>query len=241
MTPLESALRLLLTLLLLPTLALAAPADELAGRAADVHESYCAGVASGDVQLAAAGLNQVSAVWAEVDTALKAGEPSWLLYWRGTLAQCLRQDEVAVADLEAFLAGFGEDGAFAGLSRDARRRLKRLGGKTVQAPTPPLAPAFGVGFSAAAGVAGGLAGGAWATALASGDTLEAGADDPDAEWAAGTQAAQASRALSAVAAGLGVAAVTAWVVTGVRGGSPRARTTLVVVPVPGGLAIGGRW
>lgn len=101
-------------------------ADELAGLAAEVHQQHCADIYGGDIDLAAEGYSAVAPVWQQVNEVYAEEEQSFLLYWRGLLAQCLGQVEQCVADLEGFVEAEGETGNLEAMVRDANRRLRRL-------------------------------------------------------------------------------------------------------------------
>lgn len=112
-------------------------ADDLAVRAAEVHEAHCATMQGTDVQAAVEGYQVVAGVWGELDAALKGSEvpQPYLLYWRGLLAQCLDKEEEAATDLEGFLQAaeflgavdVERKGQLQAMVRDSKRRLKRLG------------------------------------------------------------------------------------------------------------------
>jgi len=112
-------------------------ADDLAVRAAEVHEAHCAAMQGTDVQAAVEGYQVVAGVWGELDVALKGAEAPqpYLLYWRGLLAQCLDKEEEAASDLEGFLQAaeflgavdVERKGLLDSMVRDSKRRLKRLG------------------------------------------------------------------------------------------------------------------
>ncbi len=99
---------------------------DLALRANNTLQEYCAELYAADVQQAAESYGVVGETWGAVDARFgETGERYWL-YWRGLLAECLGQYDQASGDLEAFLAELGDDPAYTDLSRDARRRLDRL-------------------------------------------------------------------------------------------------------------------
>ena len=99
---------------------------DLAIRANDVHQMYCAELYAPDVQRAAEGYQTVGETWGEVDARHEAtGEVYWL-YWRGLMAECLGQYDQAQGDLHAFLDAHGETPAYAELVKDARRRVTRI-------------------------------------------------------------------------------------------------------------------
>jgi len=126
---------LLLLLLGTPAQAATPDAEALAARAAAVHESSCSGRFTGSVQSKAAAIGAVADVWQQLDDAWAADPQPYLLYWRGLFAQCLEDPAQARQDLSAFVATAGDDSA--GMVKEARRRLRLLGG---DAPRPSLVP-----------------------------------------------------------------------------------------------------
>jgi hypothetical protein len=99
---------------------------DLALEANNTLQEFCAELYAADVQQAAESYTRVGETWGAVDGRFgETREPYWL-YWRGLLAECLGQYDQACGDLEAFLAEHGDNAAYADLSRDARRRLRRL-------------------------------------------------------------------------------------------------------------------
>ncbi len=119
--------------------ALAAPGDEvenLAVLANDVNQEYCAEIYTQDVRLAAQGYQKVAGAWEAVDVGYEESGSSILLYWRGVLAHCLDQDEIAERDLRNLVEWTEgvDDEEIAGLVADAETRLKRLEAKDDPAP-----------------------------------------------------------------------------------------------------------
>ncbi len=106
---------------------------DLAVRASEVQVEHCAEIYGADVGGAVAGYQEVAAIWGELNDAIGVDPQPVLLYWSGLMAQCLGQDERAVADLQAFLVAFEEGGVLANdsahgtMRKDAHKRLKRLG------------------------------------------------------------------------------------------------------------------
>ncbi len=125
-----SALRWFLPLLvvLFARPALAEESAELAARAATVHEEHCTEVRGGrNVQVRGKAIQAVAEVWTALDVAWTEAPEPYLRYWRGLLAQCLQDDETAVADLQAFVDENAEVSDYAAQVRDAKKRLRRLG------------------------------------------------------------------------------------------------------------------
>ncbi len=113
-----------------------AQAAEVAIEALAIHDEHCARMAGDRLENADA-LVAVAPIWKKVTEAYQDTGASYLLYWSGVLALCLGQADNASDDLIAFLAQEGENSQFAGLLRDARRRLRLLGrGKTANSAIP---------------------------------------------------------------------------------------------------------
>ncbi len=124
---------------------------ELAVRASDAHHEYCAEIYSGELSLVAAGYKEVAGLWEEVDAGHEQTSDPVLLYWRGVLALCLGQDDLARADLQGFLDVLDDDRR-AGLRpmvRDARQRLDRLDAEG----TSPRGSRHNITLSVAGGLA----------------------------------------------------------------------------------------
>ena len=110
-------------------------ASEIAARAWDVHQARCAEVAAGPDASAADSMVEVTEVWREVISVYERTGFSYLLYWRGVLAECLGQPERAATDLQLFVALEEFEEAFVPQVRDARTRLRRAGVEVTE-PTP---------------------------------------------------------------------------------------------------------
>ena len=118
---------------LLLLLSASALAGDLAEKAAldafTVVNEHCADVGASDVTLHANSVAKVAPAWAVVSAAYEAEGDSFLLYWRGVLAQCLEYQDKAVDDLKSFIEQFVGSAENATQVRDARSRLRRLGVK----------------------------------------------------------------------------------------------------------------
>jgi hypothetical protein len=101
-------------------------AAQVAIAALAIHDEHCARMA-GNRRENADALLAVAPVWKQVTDSYQSTGASYLLYWSGVLGLCLGQRDNAGDDLRAFLAQEGENPEFTGLTRDARRRLRRLG------------------------------------------------------------------------------------------------------------------
>ena len=137
---------------LLAASAQAAASDEAAQQAAqaaaDVVDLHCADVAAGRTTEYAEALAAVTPVLAQVSRAYDKNRHTYLLYWRGLLSACVGQRERGVEDLQAFLAGAGDDPTYATQVRDARTQLRRLtGGSAGQTRARGRCPASSPGGS----------------------------------------------------------------------------------------------
>jgi len=110
--------------------ALADPSIDAATQASQVNQEECANVHTLKHNVSAAGMQRVVKVWAEVGRVYEdEGKASYLLFWRGVLAQCLGRNELAILDLETFIQSQKGQQLFVALVRQAKTRLKRLGGR----------------------------------------------------------------------------------------------------------------
>jgi len=100
--------------------------EEAALAASTARDLYCTDVAGVDVALQSSALGTVNEVWTEVIKTYKHSRASFLLYWRGVLAQCLDQEFRAAQDLQGFLAAHQEDTSLGPMVLDAQRRIRVL-------------------------------------------------------------------------------------------------------------------
>jgi len=100
--------------------------EEAALAASTARDLYCTDVAGVDVALQSSALGTVNEVWTQVIEVYKRSRASFLLYWRGVLAQCLDQEFRAVQDLQGFLAAHQEDTSLGPMVLDAQRRIRVL-------------------------------------------------------------------------------------------------------------------
>ena len=230
-------------------------AEQIAAKAQKTHEDHCAKAAGAGAESdAALATAEVGAVWAEVALVHETTGATWLLYWRGLLAQCIGQNERAAEALEEFVeSGAALDGMDA-MVRDAEKRLRRLRPeydapeRARRPPTPEqrrragqlaagLVLAFGAG-GAGAGSAAGFSGLASTHSTLMSLTRSASAaegllDQGDHQLAAGV----------GLAAGATVAAVIS-IASFVGAGRPsQVGVVLLPTPIVGGMALsaGGRW
>ena len=118
--------------------------ERIALEAHGAHSVGCADVAGDKVGRAADALVLVSTAYSKVHDSYKsapAPKPTFLLYWRGVLGQCLDRDELAGIDLRAFIEAERGNDEYGEQVRDARRRLRRLGRSQASASQVPAAAA----------------------------------------------------------------------------------------------------
>lgn len=229
-----------------------APASRVAAEAAaETADLHCADVTTGAATESAEALAAVSLVLAQVSRAHDASGATYLLYWRGLLNACVGLEERSVEDLSAFLAGVGDDAAYAAQVEHARGRLRRLRGELNARSAPPRA-VFGVVFGGVLlGAGGTLAGLSGWQGQATRDAQAAFASgtrpwvDTDTIAQQGEDAAATSNALAGASIGTGVAGAVVIVVAAATA-STGATVPAVAVLVPrseGGvcLQVGGRW
>lgn len=243
----------MIVLVLLPTTSWAqSAAEQIAARAQRAHEQHCANVAGSDDEGAAArSISEVGAVWAEVAEVHKATGASWLLYWRGVLAQCLDQDERAADALIGFVESDPTSAGMGAMVRDAENRLSRLR-PDYAPPKPAKVPPtpeqrrrtgeIGAGLAlgaAGAGAGSGVGFGQFSATRAAVNTTVLTTSEIDGLIVQGDGQIAAGIGL---ALGAGVAAVAS--IAAFARKSPRG-AEVAVVPVPmaagAGLVVGGRW
>ena len=142
--------------------------EQLAIEAAQVQGEHCANAASRLDTSGARSISIVSDTWVRVSERYDQSGESYLLYWRGVLAQCMDKEDFALQDLENFISRSEGNALWATLIKDATRRTRQLSRKTgrtttttrSQAPAPSSA-VLGVvlgaslaGASAGCGIAG---------------------------------------------------------------------------------------
>ena len=229
-------------------------AEEVAAKASQAHDTHCAEVAgTTDEGAAALAIGQVSAVWAEVTQVYEATGETWLMYWRGVLAQCLRQDDRAAEALVEFVESDTAAKGLAAMARDARKRLGRLLPDYVP-PKPERPPPTPDDRQRASRTAGGilLALGAAGAGVGSGVGFgQVSATRSVAEGALHTRAeadaliVQGNGQVGAgvgLGVGAGVAAVASIAAFAAKG-SVKVEVAVVPVPLTSGvvIAVGGRW
>lgn len=241
---------LALSIVLWATPAFSQTGAELAEQAAEAHAAYCADTAGQDVGLTSQAHARVGEVWDRVARVEDADSQPFLLYWRAKLGECLGHPELATKDYEAFLNNVGDSPLYAGLARDAVRRVRRIElVRRRQGSSGPLPEDIvlivGGTTAGAAGVFGGLAAQQWVTLLERYDNLR---DNPQSESAYLAQFNELSTletghvgfAMAAtLTGGVGLAAL----IGGAVAKSKAPRTAALVVPTEGGLAftVAGRF
>lgn len=227
----------------------------MALRASAVHEANCSDVVTAETVKAGKAMGAVSAAWSAVAEAHEATPEPWLLYWRGLLAQCLGQEERALADLEQFLDSSTGAAQYTAQRDEAARRVEfleaRLGLARQATPADPIAVGLTVGLGAGAGVLAGLGG--WqasevdrlvehwhAGGLQTGEFAGVEAELRAAEDARG--------ALFGIAGGLAAGAAVVAIVSAAhrdtaQAAAPHEGPWFAMIPLPGGGAVGlgGRW
>ena len=105
---LNTLFSLSLSLVLVSSAVSTARADDsadAAGLAYSVHTEHCADVAAAATSTKTAQQTAiVTDAWSTLIEVYEATGRSYLLYWRGLLAQCLGQEERAGQDLQLFVA-----------------------------------------------------------------------------------------------------------------------------------------
>jgi hypothetical protein len=131
----------LMALMLLPTLASADEATEIAVRSHAFHQQYCADVASGTTTASLEAMTKVVPVLTRLSQVYDRTGTTYLLYWRGLLLYCTGQEERAGDDLRLFLTWAPNEATFPTLWKDAKRRVRRLPAQTrdstLEAGGPP--------------------------------------------------------------------------------------------------------
>ncbi len=247
----SGALTLLALASLWPAVARAGVAEDAAVRAAEVREQHCSHLLRRDANLEAGALSVVAGALDAVGVAWKSAPEPFLLYWRGSLAQCLGYDDNARADLQAFLSATPDDGSAASQREDAVRRLRILssGSSGERAPSRP-GLGFGTGLLAGSAVWGGLAGWQFSRLQEAEAAYVAGnlrADGLAAQRTNGEDAAGATNVLLVASVGCAVASIPLFVADAVvnrKGGGPRALLVPALVPGADGgpvITLAGRW
>ncbi len=252
---------LLLVLVLLPSAVHAKDlAEQIAAKAQKTHQENCAEAAGAGAESdAALATAEVGAVWAEVALVHEETGATWLLYWRGLLAQCIGQTERAADALTEFVQSDASVTGMDAMVRDARKRLKRLrpGGVPPKRATPakvPRPPPSPEQRARSGRVVGGivLAMGAVGVGVGSGvgfsefsstrttlTTQVLLAADSDSLITRGDGQIAASVGLAIGAGFVAVASIAAF--AGASRLSPQVAVLAVPLPDGAGLVLGGRW
>jgi len=220
--------------------------QEVALAASTARDLYCTDVAGVDVALQSRALGTVNEVWTQVIEVHTRTKESFLLYWRGVLAQCLDQEFRAAQDLNAFVAAHGDDTSLGPMLLDAQRRLRLLQNQTSAAAQAAAdrgirkkaSFALGIGLGATSVGFAGLA--LWqraemdstAAAMTSGVQGHYAQNEYYRQGAA--QATNATAFLS-LAAGMAIGSLTSFLwsaAEGRAGSGPRARPQLSLAALP---------
>ncbi len=100
--------------------------EDLALEAARIRSEHCAQAASDRKTSGVRSITEVGPTWLRVSEQFDKSGETYLLYWRGVLAQCMDQEERASVDFESFVAQEGASNLWADLVRDAKRRIRLL-------------------------------------------------------------------------------------------------------------------
>ena len=232
----------------------AAPAsgESLALEAAEVQEKHCARAYGKDMTRALQSIAEVAAVWARVSEQYEKSGESYLLYWRGVLAQCMDQEEKGLIDLKAFVLKSGSSSVWVALVRDADRRIGQLerktggGGGRRSNPVPGnprlgAGLALGVSLAAGSAVSAAVAGVRWNEALLQAQIIYDGevADLADSDpFKDGTTYSQEGIALGIAAVAMGTGSLVSFIVAASSGRDARAaHAPPLVVPTPTGAVV----
>jgi len=231
-------------------------AESVALEAARVQGEHCADAASDFDTTGIQSILAVNNTWFRVSEQYDRTGDNYLLYWRGVLAQCMDQEGRAYEDLKSFLEQAGDSSLWAGLIRDARRRIRLLerksgaaGGGATRAVLRDPRRITGLilgGSLAAASAAFGVAGGAfWQNSQDTASDLKrnefaaqdgqdtAGFDD---RWNDGEMRFERSRICTIVSVATGLGAVASFVIAATS--KPRGGVALpLLVPTDSGAAL----
>ncbi len=230
--------------------------ESLALEAARVQGEHCADAASNRKTEGLRSISTVSNTWVRVSEQYDRSGDNYLLYWRGVLAQCMDQESRAYDDLKGFLEQVGDSSLWAGLVRDARRRIRLLerktgaaGGGAARASLRNPRPVTGLllgGSLAATSAAFGIAGAVfWQSSQDTANDLKGpefaardGEDTTsfDARWDDGELRFQRSRICTIVSVATGLGAIASFVIAATskpKGGM----AAPLVVPTYRGAAI----
>jgi len=230
--------------------------ETLALEAAEVQSAHCADAYSAETTRALQSIAAVGEVWARVSVQYEDSGETFLLYWRGVLAQCMDQEARGLKDLKEFVAESGSSTLWAALVKDAARRIRqlerKLGGGAAAASARGNAPRPGavIGISLAAGSAGtGIAAAiSWGLAMERSNELTSHenptlhSDSTDTSnspntFKEGESYAAATPRLAAVSVGLGLGAAVAFIIHAATANQPQAAAPPLLVPTVGGAAV----
>ena len=228
--------------------------EQLAIEAAQVQSEHCANAASRLDTSGARSISIVSDTWVRVSERYDQSGESYLLYWRGVLAQCMDKEDFALQDLENFISRSEGNALWATLIKDAKRRIRQLSRKTDNTrPNRPAAPApndailgivLGASLAAASAGSGIAAASWWSRSQEKADLIRALPQDQrqdllaTEEYEDGNQSWRISSALTVAAIGLGAGAMVSFLVTAGKGASATASVPPpVLIPTRSGAVL----
>jgi len=226
--------------------------ETLALEAADVQNNHCADAYGRDTTRALQSIATVGAVWARVSEQYEKSGETFLLYWRGVLAQCMDQEARALEDLKGFAKESGSSTLWVALVKDAARRIRQLErkmGTSGMGPTrlgPEKAKAvvgviIGGSLAAGSALSGVAAGIRWEQALNRADDIYTGEIDnleDNALFKDGTTNSQQGIALGAAAIAMGTGALVSFIVAaGTGSNASAAHAPPILVPTSTGAVV----
>jgi hypothetical protein len=232
-----------------------APSSEsLALEAAQVQNEHCADAASNRDTRGLRSISTVSDTWVRVSERYDQSGESYLLYWRGVLAQCMDQEDRAEEDLSNFIARSEGNSLWAALIKDAKRRTRQLSRKTgntrANRPATPAPNKAALGVVLGACLAGASAGSGiaaaswWSRSQEKADLIRALPQDQRQdllaleEYEDGNQSWRTSSVLTVAAIGLGASAMVSFLVTAGNGASATASVPPpVLIPTSSGAVL----
>jgi len=231
--------------------------ETLALAAARVQNEHCADAYGVDTTRALRSIATVGEVWAQVSEQYERSRETYLLYWRGVLAQCMDQEARGLDDLKGFVTRAGSSTLWIDLVKDANRRIRQLERRGTR-PDPrkarkPLGLVVGGSLALCSSIFAVSAASLWNRSQETADLLKAaeyatregeGAITFQNQFEHGRQKAQESQISSAVSVATGIGSIVAFVVAATGGKAPGAAAgSPLLLPTAGGAAIlwEGRW
>jgi hypothetical protein len=232
--------------------------ETLALAAARVQSEHCADAYGVDTTRALRSIATVGEVWAQLSEQYERSHETYLLYWRGVLAQCMDQEVRGLDDLKGFVTRAGSSTLWIDLVKDANRRIRQLerrakGGVDPRAVRKPLGLVVGGSLAVVSAVTAINAASLWNRSQETSDLLKTAeyatreGESPATfrnQFEDGRQRAQESQISSAVSVATGIGSIVSFVVaaTGGRAGGIAAGSALLL-PTAGGAAVlwEGQW